>query len=235
MEYVGEFLGTFILVLLGNGVVAGSVLKDTKATNTGWVMITLGWAAAVTIGVLVSGFYSPAHINPAMTIAMATIGAISWDVVPGFIIAQLLGAMLAAIVLYVHYLPHWEISDADSVLASFSTAPAKRDVFSNLFGEMLSTAVLVVGVMAMGPNNLAGGIAPIMVGLIVLAIGLSLGATTGYAINPARDLGPRIVHQFLPIKGKRDSDWGYAWIPVVGPILGGIIGAVLYNMVLSGL
>lgn len=237
MEMLGEFIGTLVLVLLGNGVVSATVLKGTKGTGTGWLYINLGWGFAVTIAVLASGFFSPAHLNPAVTIAMASIGAVSWSVVPGYIIAQILGAMAAQILLYIHYLPHYELTeDKSDVLATFSTAPAQRDTFTNFFGEMLGTAVLVIGVMAMGPNEFTQGFGPFVVGAIVTSIGISLGATTGYAINPARDLGPRIVHQFLPIKGgKRDSDWGYSWIPVLGPIAGGVIGALLYNLVLTQL
>lgn len=234
MEYIGEFFGTLVLVLLGNGVVAGDVLKGTKANGTGWLLITFGWGLAVTLGVLVSGFYSPAHINPAVTIALAVVGEVSWGIVPGFIIAQLLGAMVAQLLVYVHYMPHWNLTDDKSlVLAAFSTAPAQRHTFSNFIGEAIGTAVLVIGVMAMGPNDLSAGLGPIIVGAIVLSIGMSLGPTTGYAINPARDLGPRIVHQILPIQGKRDSDWGYSWIPVAGPIVGGIIGALLFNIILG--
>lgn len=234
IAYLGEFIGTFILVLLGNGVVAANCLHKTKEENTGWVAITLGWGISVTIAIYVSGFLSPAHLNPAVTIAMATIGAFSWDQVPGFIIAQLLGAMFGAGLVYVHYGPHWkETKDSDLILASFSTGPAIRDNFSNVFGEMLGTGVLVMSIMAMGQYKLGAGLGPIVVGLTVVAIGLSLGATTGYAINPARDLGPRIIHHLLPIPNKGDSDWSYAWIPVVGPIAGGIVVGFLYNIVIG--
>ncbi|MFV0557856.1 MAG: MIP/aquaporin family protein [Enterococcus sp.] len=233
-ELVGEFIGTLILVLLGNGVVAGNVLKHTKEENTGWVAITLGWGLAVTIGVYCAGFLSPAQLNPAVTIAMAATGSLPWGSVAPYILAQFLGAMVAAILVWLHYAPHWkETANAGLVLASFATGPAIRDTKSNFFGEALGTAVLVIGVMAIGPNNVGAGLAPIIVGLIVVAIGLSLGATTGYAINPARDLGPRIMHALLPIANKGESDWGYSWIPVLGPIVGGTVGALLYQLALN--
>lgn len=231
-NFVGELIGTFILVLLGNGVVAGNVLKKTKEEGTGWVAIVLGWGLAVTIAVYVSGFISPAHLNPAVTFAMASIGSLSWSDVPVFLAAQFIGAMLASVVLWLHYLPHWKESDKGSILASFSTGPAIRDVTSNFIGEALGTAVLVITVMSIGPNNVGGGFGPLIVGLVVMAVGFSLGATTGYAINPARDLGPRMMHAFLPIEGKGDSDWEYAWIPTVAPIVGAVCGAIIYNMVL---
>ncbi|MCQ9210485.1 MIP/aquaporin family protein [Granulicatella seriolae] len=233
-NFIGEFLGTFILVLLGNGVVAGNVLSKTKEEGTGWVAIVLGWGLAVTIAVYISGFISPAHLNPAVTLAMAATGSLPWvDVVP-FIIAQFLGAMLASVVLWLHYLPHWgQTKDPGNILASFSTGPAIRDTGSNLLGEAIGTAVLVMGIMAIGPSMVSAGLGPIIVGLIVGAIGFSLGSTTGYAINPARDLGPRIMHAILPIKGKGDSDWSYSWIPVVGPIIGGVAGALIYQAIMG--
>lgn len=232
--FLGELIGTFILVVLGNGVVAGNILRKTKAENTGWVAITLGWGIGCTIAVYISGFLSPAHLNPAVTLAMAAVGQLPWSEVPSFILAQMLGAMLGAATMYFHYLPHWsETEDPSTILGTFSTAPAIRDPFSNLFGEILGTGILVMGIMSMGQNNLGAGLGPIVVGLIIISIGLSLGPTTGYAINPARDLGPRIIHQLLPIPNKGDSDWGYAWVPVVGPIIGGVLGALIYNIFIS--
>lgn len=236
MEFIGELLGTFVLVLLGNGVVAGGILRGTKSENTGWVMITLGWGFAVTIAVLVSGFYSPAHLNPAVTIAFAVLGQVTWGTAITYILAQMLGAMLAQVLVWLHYLPHWDMTDDPATkLGAFSTAPAVRDTPSNFLGEVVGTAILIIGVMAIGPNNLSSGFGPFVVGAIVTSIGLSLGGTTGYAINPARDLGPRIVYQFLPMKNKGTADWGYAWIPVLGPIVGGIVGALIYNLVLAGI
>lgn len=232
--FIGELVGTFLLVLLGNGVVAACILNKTKAQNSGWIAIVLGWGMAVMIAVYASGFLSGAHLNPAVTIAMAALGNLSWGLVPSYIAAQFLGAMLASLALYLHYYPHWsETKDAGTILACFSTGPAIRHTASNVFGEALGTAVLVIAVMSIGPNNVVAGLGPVIVGLVVFAIGFSLGGTTGYAINPARDLGPRLMHALLPIPNKGDSDWSYAWIPVLGPILGGLAGALLYNLVLG--
>lgn len=234
VEVYGEAIGTFILVLLGNGVVAGNILNKTKGNNSGWLMITLGWGLAVTIAVYTSGIMGPAHLNPAVTIAMAAVGELPWSSVPGYIIAQMLGAMLASIFVWAHYYPHWEATeDSGTILATFATGPAIRHTPSNVIGEMIGTAVLIIVVMALGPNEMAIGFNPMVVGFVVTSVGLSLGGTTGYAINPARDLGPRIMHAILPIANKGDSDWGYAWVPVIGPILGAVLGAFLYNMALA--
>ncbi|BAM60690.1 glycerol transporter [Streptococcus dysgalactiae subsp. equisimilis] len=234
MNFTGELLGTFILVLLGDGVVSACILNKTKAQNSGWIAIVLGWGIAVTVAVYISGFMSGAHLNPAVTLAMAAIGSLPWSQVVTYLVAQFLGAMLGALVLYLHYYPHWkETKDAGTILACFSTGPAIRHTWSNLLGEALGTAVLVITVMAIGPNKVAAGFGPIIVGFVVMAVGFSLGATTGYAINPARDLGPRIMHALLPIPNKGDSDWSYAWIPVLGPILGGIAGALIYQVILN--
>lgn len=234
MNFTGELLGTFILVLLGDGVVSACILNKTKAQNSGWIAIVLGWGIAVTVAVYISGFMSGAHLNPAVTLAMAAIGSLPWSQVVTYLVAQFLGAMLGALVLYLHYYPHWkETKDAGTILACFSTGPAIRHTWSNLFGEALGTAVLVITVMAIGPNKVAAGFGPIIVGFVVMAVGFSLGATTGYAINPARELGPRIMHALLPIPNKGDSDWSYAWIPVLGPILGGVAGALIYQVILN--
>ncbi|HER2145938.1 TPA: aquaporin family protein [Streptococcus pyogenes] len=234
MNFIGELLGTFILVLLGDGVVSACILNKTKAQNSGWIAIVLGWGIAVTVAVYISGFMSGAHLNPAVTLAMAAIGSLPWSQVVTYLVAQFLGAMLGALVLYLHYYPHWkETKDAGKILACFSTGPAIRHAWSNLLGEALGTAVLVITVMAIGPNKVAAGFGPIIVGFVVMAVGFSLGATTGYAINPARDLGPRIMHALLPIPNKGDSDWSYAWIPVLGPILGGVVGALIYQVILN--
>lgn len=234
MNFIGELLGTFILVLLGDGVVSACILNKTKAQNSGWIAIVLGWGIAVTVAVYISGFMSGAHLNPAVTLAMAAIGSLPWSQVVTYLVAQFLGAMLGALVLYLHYYPHWkETKDAGTILACFSTGPAIRHTWSNLLGEALGTAVLVITAMAIGPNKVAAGFGPIIVGFVVMAVGFSLGATTGYAINPARDLGPRIMHALLPIPNKGDSDWSYAWIPVLGPILGGVAGALIYQVILN--
>jgi glycerol uptake facilitator protein len=236
VQLLGEFLGTFILILLGNGVVSGVVLNKTKATGAGWVAITLGWGFAVMMGVYVSGFMSPAHLNPAVTIAMAMIGSFCWSLVFPYIIAQMLGAMVASIFLYLMFYPHYaETKNPADILGTFSTGPAIRQTSSNLISEIVGTAVLTTGILAFGQYAITqtSGVSPLLVGAIITAIGLSLGATTGYSLNPARDLGPRIMHAILPIKGKGDSDWSYAWIPVVGPIIGGSLGALLFNMVIQ--
>ncbi|MEF2025073.1 MIP/aquaporin family protein [Streptococcus canis] len=234
MNFIGELLGTFILVLLGDGVVSACVLNKTKAQNSGWIAIVLGWGIAVTVAVYISGFMSGAHLNPAVTLAMVAVGSLPWSQVLTYLVAQFLGAMLGALVLYLHYYPYWkETKDAGTILACFSTGPAIRHTWSNLFGEALGTAVLVITVMAIGPNKVAAGFGPLIVGVVVMAVGFSLGATTGYAINPARDLGPRIMHALLPIPNKGDSDWPYAWIPVLGPILGGVAGALIYQLILN--
>ncbi|MDG4970546.1 MIP/aquaporin family protein [Lactococcus lactis] len=236
VQLLGEFLGTFILILLGNGVVSGVVLNKTKATGAGWVAITLGWGFAVMMGVYISGFMSPAHLNPAVTIAMAMIGSFSWSLVIPYIIAQMLGAMVASIILYLMFYPHYvETKNPADILGTFSTGPALRQTSSNLISEIVGTAVLTTGILAFGQYAITqtSGVSPLLVGAIITAIGLSLGATTGYSLNPARDLGPRIMHAILPIKGKGDSDWSYAWIPVLGPIIGGSLGALLFNMVIQ--
>lgn len=236
--YLAEFIGTMILVLLGDGVVAGVLLRNSKAENSGWIVITLGWGMAVAMAVYAVGWISGAFINPAVTIGFATIGLLPWAQVPGFIIAQILGAFVGAVLVWLAYLSHWEeTADPGLKLGVFSTAPAIRNTVANLVTEIIGTAMLVFGVVAIvttftaGGGEIAwGGIFPLLIGLLVLAIGLSLGGPTGYAINPARDLGPRIAHAVLPIAGKGGSDWGYSWIPVVGPIIGGILGAVLYSI-----
>ncbi len=232
--FFAELIGTALLILLGNGVVAGVVLRDTKSENAGWLVITIGWALAVTFGVYAAGKVSGAHLNPAVTLALAVTGQFSWANVPLYLAGQMIGAMIGAALVYVHYLPHWaRTEDPSAKLAVFSTAPAIRNTFSNFIGEFIGTFVLLFGLSALGANEFAEGINPLAVGALVLAIGLSLGGTTGYAINPARDLGPRIIHALLPIPGKGDSDWRYAWIPVVGPIVGGICGAAAYHLLLG--
>jgi len=232
--FFAEMIGTALLILLGNGVVAGVVLRGTKSENAGWLVITFGWALAVTFGVYAAGKVSGAHLNPAVTLALAVTGQFNWENVPLYLAGQMVGAMIGAGLVYVHYLPHWaRTEDQGAKLAVFSTAPAIRDTTSNFLGEFLGTFVLLFGLSALGANEFAEGVNPLAVGALVLAIGLSLGGTTGYAINPARDLGPRIMHALLPIPGKGNSDWGYAWIPVLAPILGGICGAAVYHFMLG--
>ncbi len=237
--YLAEFIGTMILIILGDGVVAGVLLKNSKAENSGWIVITLGWGMAVMVAVYCVGQFSGAHINPAVTIGLAATGQFDWLMVPGYVIAQLLGAFVGAIIVWLAYLPHWgPTEDAGLKLGVFSTAPAYRATGPNLITEAIGAAVLLFGVLGISANAgaiggdlssvIATGLNPLLVGLLVLGIGLSLGGPTGYAINPARDLGPRIAHAILPIAGKGSSDWEYSWIPIVGPIIGGIIGAGLF-------
>ncbi|WP_047866576.1 MIP/aquaporin family protein [Rubrobacter aplysinae] len=243
--YLAEFVGTLILVLLGDGVVAGVLLRYSKAEDAGWIVITFGWGLAVALAVYSVGWVSGAHINPAVTVGLASIGSFDWAMVPGYILAQMLGAFTGAVLVWLAYYDHWGATeDAGLKLGAFCTAPGIRNTVPNFITEVIGTAMLVFGVVAIGANATAigssggvdlaavfsTGIAPLLVGFLVLAIGLSLGGPTGYAINPARDLGPRIAHAVLPIAGKGGSDWGYSWIPVVAPIVGGVIGAVAYNI-----
>ena len=228
--FFGEFLGTVVLVLLGNGVVAGANLKYSKSENSGWIVITAGWAFAVLSGVLTAtACGSPgAHLNPAVTIAVA-IKTGEYDHVASFLLAQMLGAILGATLVWLFYLPHWRETESYAAkLAAFCTSPAIRNPLANLFSEMLATMVVLLVIGAIGSKLLASagpapGLAPYLVAMSVWAVGLSLGGTTGYAINPARDLGPRIAHSILPIAGKGPSDWGYAFVPVVGPLVGAIL------------
>jgi glycerol uptake facilitator protein len=228
--YLGELLGTFLLILLGNGVVANVLLKDTKGNGAGWVVITLAWGFSVFVAVFVVAGISGAHINPAVTIGLALAGKFSWDMVFGYILAQMIGAILGGFFVWLHYRDHYDITEeADLKLATFSTAPAIRNTISNVISEAIGTFVLVLGVLYMAaPEVGLGALDALPVALLVVVIGMSLGGTTGYAINPARDLGPRIAHFILPIKGKGSSDWSYSWIPVVGPIIGGALAAILF-------
>jgi glycerol uptake facilitator protein len=232
-SFWAEMAGTALMIFLGNGVVAGVVLKDTKNHDSGWVVITIGWALAVTFAIYAVGGISGAHLNPAVTIAFAVAGEFDWLLVPFYILAQLTGAFIGSCLVYLHYLPHWESTESEaSKLAVFCTAPAIRHTTGNFISEFLGSFVLLFGLGSIGTNNFADGLNPIVVGALVLAIGHSLGGTTGYAINPARDLGPRIAHSILPIPGKGESDWSYAWIPVIGPLLGGICGLSFYYYIL---
>lgn len=228
--FTAELVGTMLLVLLGDGVVAGVVLNQTKSNNSGWIVITLGWGLAVAMAAYIVGKFSGAHINPALTLALAVSGDFDWAKVPVYILAQFLGGFLGAVLVYLHYLPHWEkTSDKDTKLAVFCTGPAISNPLANLTSEVIGTFVLSFGVLGIGANQFAQGLNPLIVGFLIVSIGLSLGGTTGYAINPARDLGPRLAHFILPIPKKRDSDWAYAWIPVVGPMVGAVLGALVYK------
>lgn len=230
-QLLGEVLGTMFLVLLGDGVVAGVCLKKSKAEGAGWIAISLGWGAAVTIGVYIAGYMSPAHLNPAVTIGMALAGDFAWSSVIFYILAQLIGAMLGAFLVYLQYYPHWqETKEPAVILGVYSTGPAIRKLPLNLISEIIGTFVLVFALLAFGMNSFGEGLTPLAVGLLIVAIGLSLGGTTGYAINPARDLGPRIMHALLPIPNKGSSDWGYSWVPVAGPLIGGVLAALLFSV-----
>ncbi|HGR0298377.1 TPA: MIP/aquaporin family protein [Streptococcus pneumoniae] len=209
-ELFGEFLGTLILIFLGNGVVAGVVLPKTKSNSSGWIVITMGWGIAVAVAVFVSGKLSPAHLNPAVTIGVALKGGLPWASVLPYILAQFAGAMLGQILVWLQFKPHYEAEEnAGNILATFSTGPAIKDTVSNLISEILGTFA---------------------VGTLIVGIGLSLGGTTGYALNPARDLGPRIMHSILPIPNKGDGDWSYAWIPVVGPVIGAALAVLVFSL-----
>ncbi len=231
-HFIAEIVGTAILILLGNGAVANVLLKKSKGEASGWIVITAGWGMGVAIAIYVTGWVSGAHINPAVTIGFLSVGKISViDAIP-YICGQFIGAFLGSVLVWLSYLPHWGLTDnPDFKLSCFSTMPAVRKFWLNFLTEVIGTAMLLVGVLGIANKNngLANGFGPLAVGLLVFAIGLSLGGPTGYAINPARDLAPRIAHFILPISGKRDSDWRYSWVPVFGPLLGGLIGAMLYK------
>lgn len=230
---VGELIGTALLILLGDGVVANVVLKNTKGHGAGWIVITFGWAMAVFVGVLVSAAASGAHLNPAVSVGLAFADKFEWSLVPGYIAAQMLGAGLGAGLVWLQHKDHFDVTeDRDAKLAVFCTGPAIRSIGLNLVSEIIGTFVLAYAALNISsPEGGLGSLDALPVALVVLAIGLSLGGTTGYAINPARDLGPRIMHALLPITGKRDSDWGYAWVPVVGPIVGAILAALAYRSI----
>ncbi|MEK6264533.1 MAG: aquaporin family protein [Clostridium sp.] len=230
--YLAEFLGTAILIILGDGVVASVVLNKGKAKDAGWIVITFGWALAVGMAVFIFGPISGAHINPAVTLSLAVVDKFPWSQVPGYIVAQMLGAFVGACIVYVNFKNHFDATDdADAKRAVFCTGPAIKDTFHNFFSEFLGTFMLVFALLGFVNTKLANGLNGFVVGGIILAIGISLGGTTGYAINPARDLGPRIAHALLPIKDKKGSDWWYAWIPVVGPICGGVVAALFFKAI----
>jgi glycerol uptake facilitator len=245
-NFTAELIGTAILILFGDGVVAGVLLSKSKAQNSGWIVITFGWAMAVAMAVYAVGQFSGAHINPAVTISFAATESfgVEWGDVPEYLLGQFAGAFIGAVLVYLSYFVHWrETEDPGLKLAVFSTGPAIRNYKANLVTEIIGTFILVFGVLAIVGHfsqavigdealttALGAAFPPLLIGLLVFVIGLSLGGPTGYAINPARDLGPRIAHAVLPIPGKGTSDWEYAWVPVVGPIVGGILGAVTYHL-----
>lgn len=237
--FIAEMIGTMLLILLGDGVVANVVLKDTKGNNSGWIVITTAWALAVFVGVVVAGPYSGAHLNPAVTVALAISGAFPWAEVPGYIVAQFLGAMMGAFLVWLTHKDHFDrTEDAGAKMAVFCTGPAIRNYGINFICELVGTFVLVFTIFHITGAEIAntkqvvglGSVGALPVALLVWVIGLSLGGTTGYAINPARDLGPRIMHLLLPIKNKAGNDWAYAWIPVIGPLTGAALAAFLHLM-----
>jgi glycerol uptake facilitator protein len=232
--YFAEFIGTLLVILLGGGIVAGAVLKGTKSENAGWASIAISWGLAVTFAIYAVGSISGAHMNPAVTIGLAFGGDFPWKDVPGYAVAQLLGAFTGATLVWIFYSPHWAITeDAEAKRAVFCTSPAIRSYANNFFDEMLATAVLLFALNFIG-TDFSSGLKPLVVGALVMIIGFSLGGTTGYAINPARDLGPRLAHFLMPIRGKGSSDWSYAWVPILGPLLGCLLGTALFRMMFKG-
>ncbi|GAA0054346.1 MIP/aquaporin family protein [Streptococcus canis] len=231
MDIFGEFLGTALLVLLGNGVVAGVVLPKTKNHASGWIVIATGWGIAVAVAAFISGKIAPAHLNPAVSLAFAMNGTIAWSTAIAYSLAQLLGAMLGSVLVFLQFRPHYLAAENQAdILGTFATGPAIRDTSSNLLSEIFGTFVLMLGILAFGLYDMPAGLGTLCVGTLVIGIGLSLGGTTGYAINPARDLGPRLVHAILPLNNKGDSDWSYTWIPVVGPIIGATLAVLLFQV-----
>jgi len=237
---IAEIFGTGLLILLGDGVVAGVLLAKSKSNAGGWIVITMAWAFAVFVGVVVAGPISGAHLNPAVTVGLAVNGSIGWDAVPQYLVGEFIGAFIGAILVTIHYWDHFkETEDKGLKLAVFCTAPNIRNYPLNFISEVIGTFVLVFVILTFGTNGSEDGVTiakggmaalgALPVALLVLVIGLSLGGTTGYAINPARDLGPRIIHAILPVPGKGHSDWGYSWVPVVGPLVGGILAALVYQ------
>ena len=233
--YLAEFLGTALLLLMGGGVCANVALRKSNGEGADWIVIAIGWGLAVTLGIYAVGNISGAHLNPAVTLAFAVTGAFPWSQVPGFIIAQIFGGIVGGALTWLTYLPHWRATeDKATKLGVFATAPAIRNYTANFITEIIGTAVLTSALLFIGTNKFTDGLNPVIVGLLIVAIGVSLGGPTGYAINPARDLGPRIAHAILPIYGKGKSDWQYATVPILGPITGGILGATIYRLAYQG-
>lgn len=231
--FLSEFLGTAILIAFGNGVVANVVLNKTKGQNSGWIVIAFGWAIAVFAGVFVSAKYSGAHLNPAVTLALVYLKKISWNVVPQYLAGQLLGAMTGSIIVWLSYLQHYKATEnAEGILATFATSPAVKSSGHNFLTEFLATFIFVLSILfIVAPSNSLGSLDALPVALLVLGIGLSFGGPTGYAINPVRDLGPRIVHQLLPITHKGGSEWKYALVPILGPLAGGLLAAIVFSFI----
>ncbi len=231
-NFLAETIGTFLLILFGVGTNAGVNLSRSKAQDSGWIVIVLGWGFAVAFAIYAVGKYSGAHINPAVSLGLAVAGKLPWSEVPYYLSGQFLGAFLGAVLVWFHYLPHWKATtDKVSKLGVFSTDPAIRSTWANLLSELIGTFALVLGLFFIGHNSYSEGLKPLIVGFLIMAMGFSFGGSTGYAINPARDLGPRIAHSILPISGKGGSNWQYSWIPVVGPCIGGMYGALVYQLI----
>jgi glycerol uptake facilitator protein len=229
---LAELLGTMIIVLFGDAVVANVVLNKTKGQNSGWIVITTAWAIGVALAVYIFGPISGGHFNPAVTLALASIGSFPWADVPGYIFFQMLGGFIGAVIVWANFIPHWKVTDdKDAKLAVFCTGPAIRDYKHNFFSECIATFILLFCILGLGTANMVQGFGPATVGLLIWGLGLAFGGTTGYAMNPARDLGPRIAHFVLPVAGKRDSDWAYSWVPVLGPICGGVAAALVFSMI----
>ena len=234
--FFAEFIGTMMLIVFGGGVVAGVVLKGTKSEGAGWVLISFAWGLGVAMSVYMIGDISGGHINPAVTVGSAVIGDFAWGNVPGYIAAQVAGAFTGAALIFAMYYPHFKTTeDKGAKHGVFSTAPAIKHAPSNFFSEVLGTYVLLFGIMALGAGDLSAGLDPLVTGFLIVVIGMSLGGTTGYAINPARDLGPRIAHAILPIPRKGDSGWSYAWVPIAGPIIGGSLGTLTHVAFFEGI
>lgn len=234
----GELIGTMLLILLGNGVVANVLLKKSKGHNSGWIVISAGWGFGVAIAVYATAWASGAHINPAVTLGFCIAGKTAWGLMPLYIFSQMLGAIIGALLVYFSYFPHWRVTkDPVLKLECFATHPGIAHYGWNFVTEMIATAVLLIGILAIinGHSDVAKGFAPYAIGILVFSIGLSLGGPTGYAINPARDLGPRIVHALLPFPYKGSSEWRYSWVPIFGPLLGGALGTLLYQLLIAPL
>ncbi|MFX0558173.1 MIP/aquaporin family protein [Maribacter sp. CXY002] len=234
-NYIFEFIGTAMLILIGNGVVANLVLKGTKGPDSGWVGISIAWGIAVFIGVFISADVSGAHLNPAVTIGLATASKFSWNLVPGYIVAQILGAMMGNLLIWLTYKKQYDATEEpNAILSTFCTSPAIRNPFWNMVTEIIGTFALVFGVFYIAGGSMAneaislGSLDALPVALLVMGIGFGLGGPTGYAINPARDFGPRLLHALLPLKHKSSSDWGYAWVPIIGPIIGSLLAALIF-------
>lgn len=231
MQLVGEFLGTAMLVLLGDGVCAGTNLNKSKSKGSGWIVVSFGWGFAVAFSVFSARWLCPGNYNPTVTLSMAIAHKLPWSAVLPYFAVQILGAIVGAVLVWLAYYPHWaETKDEEAILTSFATAPAIRNYVWNFFTELIATFILVYGLLALTNGDLADGLNPLLAGFLITSVCLSLGGPTGVALNPARDFGPRLVHQLLPIANKGNSDWAYSWVPIVAPLVGGSLAAALFNI-----